>query len=58
VNVNATEARAAMPLHITAQHRHVKLVKLLVDRGADVDATDCNGETLAFTAIFNDHADM
>jgi len=46
VNLNATDPiLGRTPLHFAAQYNRAVLAKLLVNKGATVDAVDNNGET-------------
>ena len=40
------------PLHFAGQQHHVDVVRLLLDAGAPVDATDEHGNTPLFKAVF------
>lgn len=42
------------PIHIAAQNGHLELVKLLLDRGADVNATNAGGQTALHMATSYD----
>jgi uncharacterized protein len=44
-------------LHFAAQERAVEVARLLLDRGADVDAVNSYGNTPLFTAVFNSQGD-
>jgi ankyrin repeat protein len=43
--VNARTQDQWAPIHLSAYNRHLDLVKLLLERGADVDAMDGRGDT-------------
>ena len=51
-DVNATV------LHNAAQYRHTEIAKLLIDKGADVNAKDMSGDTPLDLADINNHQDI
>ena len=44
-NVNARKQDQWTPIHLSAYNRHLKLVRLFVERGADVLPLNGHGET-------------
>jgi ankyrin repeat protein len=46
------------PLLLAAKHRHLGLVRLLVQRGANINATDRDGCTALHSAAFYGHEDL
>jgi len=51
--VHARYDSGETPLHIAAKHGHQKIVELLLDRGAEVNAKDGEGKTAWFRASLN-----
>lgn len=45
------------PLHLAAQYNHSDIVKLLIDRGAEIQARDINGCTPLHYSATNGHTD-
>jgi len=58
VNLRDRTDRRATPLHWAAGWGSVRAARLLIDRGARVDATDERGMTPLHYAIERDHAEM
>ncbi len=57
--MNAREKNAMTPLLWAAQHGHTDVVKLLLDRGADVNAKDTLGQTaLSHGAFINGRTEI
>ena len=48
---NGNLVRAAVPLHLAAQNRHLDVIHLLIEYGADVNMQDRQGETAMFPAL-------
>ncbi|RDW85731.1 hypothetical protein BP5796_04056 [Coleophoma crateriformis] len=46
------------PLHLASEDGHINIVKLLVEKGADINAADMNGRTLLYRASENGHIDV
>ena len=51
VDINATDADAATPLHIAASLGHTDVIAALLEYGADVHATNADGDTPLHCAI-------
>ncbi|MGQ0742105.1 MAG: ankyrin repeat domain-containing protein [Alphaproteobacteria bacterium] len=49
---NAQDAQGRTALHFAAQAQDDGLIKLLVASGAELDVTDCHGNTPLFCAVF------
>ena len=46
----------ACPLYIAARNNHPDTVRALIDRGADVNQTQCDGCSVAFATAYEGHA--
>jgi ankyrin repeat protein len=46
------------PLHLAAESKHVKVIRELLSKGANVDIADNNGRTLLHLAAENEHVDV
>ena len=55
---NATGNNGGTPLHLAAQEGHVDLARMLLDKGAEVDARDAKGETPLHRATEKGHTDV
>lgn len=55
--VNLADERACLPLHFAADVGQVECIKLLLERGADIEAVDVDGDTPLHWAAFRGHTD-
>lgn len=46
------------PLHAAAAYGRISIVRQLIDKGADVNARDKEGQTALMKAVWNSHADV
>ena len=53
--VDESDGRAC-PLYIAARNNHPDTVRALIDRGADVNQTQCDGCSVAFATAYEGHA--
>ncbi len=53
--INVRDEDGLTPLHLAAQHGHLKLARFLIDHGASVDARDLMGATPLHRAIYEGH---
>ncbi len=57
-NINNRDKYGRTVLHYAAQHNNLQIVRLLLDKGYDIEAIDNSGETPIFDAIYNLHSEM
>lgn len=55
VHVRSTDGGSLTPLHVAADEGQDRMVSLLLDKGADKDALDCDGGTPLCFAVENGH---
>ena len=53
MSVNLTNTNDSTPLHLSAQFGHIDATKTLVESGADINKTDCDGNTPLMVAANN-----
>jgi len=56
--VNSKDNRNSTPLHFTADRGHIPIAQLLLDKGADMHATDVDGDIPLHWAAFRGHVEM
>ena len=56
--MNAVDEYDWTALYGAAQYGHIDVVKALIEVGADVNYSDCDGNTPLTRAVANGHADI
>lgn len=57
VNASSDEFMQIKPLHLATRFEPTNLLEFLIEKGAEIDATDVNGETPLFNAVLCDRLD-
>ena len=58
VDLEIKSGSSSTPLHVAAMNGYLPIVEYLVSKGANINATDVNGNTPLHTAVGNGHKDV
>ena len=56
--IGMSNDRGSTALHFAAENGHIRIVELLLDRGADLEAIDVDGDTPLMCAAIGGHSDI
>ena len=50
ISVHSRDSKGVTPLHVAVAHKHLEIVELLLDKGADVNSVD-NDKVLSIVGM-------